>query len=332
MSHAPGLPSRFPVKSPALFRQGSAPADTISAFRLSVYFAVKDRERLPGMSNSAVLLITCPDRKGLVAAIANFLYQYDANILHADQHQDSECNLFLMRVEWDMTGFALDLDEFERRFQPLAAELQMQWRLVASNRMPRAALFVSRDDHCLADLLYRHRVGELRCQIPLIISNHTAAERLAAFYGIPFFTIPVAADRKPEAEEQALALLQEQHIDFIVLARYMQVLSPGFVRAYTNRVINIHHSFLPAFAGAKPYHQAFRRGVKIIGATSHYVTEELDNGPIIEQDVIRVSHRDTVEDLIHKGRDLEKVVLSRAVRWHIENRILIYANKTVVFD
>ena len=283
------------------------------------------------MSNSAVLLITCPDRKGLVAAIANFLYQYNANIRHADQHQDSECNLFQMRVEWDLTGFSLDLDEFERHFQPLATKLQMQWRLAASDRQPRAALFVSRDDHCLADLLYRHR-GELRCHIPLIISNHSDARRLAEFYGIPFFTIPVTADRKAEAEAEAMTLLQQQQIDFIVLARYMQILSPSFVRQYTNRIINIHHSFLPAFAGAKPYHQAFQRGVKIIGATSHYVTEELDNGPIIEQDVIRVSHRDTVEDLVHKGRDLEKVVLSRALRWHIENRILIYTNKTVVFD
>ncbi|HEU4792450.1 MAG TPA: formyltetrahydrofolate deformylase [Nitrolancea sp.] len=284
------------------------------------------------MSKSAVLLITCPDRKGLVAAIANFLYQYNANILHADQHQDSECNLFQMRVEWDMTGFTLSLDEFERRFQPLAAALQMQWHLASSERDPRTALFVSREDHCLADLLYRHQGGELRCQIPLIISNHTDARRLAEFYDIPFYTIPVAKDRKAEAEEHMLALLQEQRIDFIVLARYMQILSPNFVRQYTNRIINIHHSFLPAFAGAKPYHQAFQRGVKIIGATSHYVTEALDNGPIIEQDVIRVSHRDSVADLVQKGRDLEKVVLSRAVRWHIENRILMYANKTVVFD
>ncbi len=284
------------------------------------------------MSKSAVLLITCPDRKGLVAAIANFLYQYNANILHADQHQDSECNLFLMRVEWDMTGFTLGLEEFERRFQPLAAELQMQWHLASSEREPRTALFVSREDHCLADLLYRHHGGELRCQIPLIISNHTDSRRLAEFYDVPFSTVPVAKDRKAEAEEQMLALLQEQRIDFIVLARYMQILSPNFVRQYTNRIINIHHSFLPAFAGAKPYHQAFQRGVKIIGATSHYVTAALDNGPIIEQDVIRVSHRDSVADLVQKGRDLEKVVLSRAVRWHIENRILMYANKTVVFD
>lgn len=284
------------------------------------------------MSKSAVLLITCPDRKGLVAAIANFLYQYNANILHADQHQDSECNLFQMRVEWDMTGFALGLDEFERRFQPLAAALQMQWRLATSDRQPRAALFVSREDHCLADLLYRHQGGELRCQIPLVISNHVDARRLAEFYDIPFVAIPVTKDQKTEAEEQMLTLLQQHRIDFIVLARYMQILSPTFVGKYTNRIINIHHSFLPAFAGGKPYHQAFQRGVKIIGATSHYVTEKLDNGPIIEQDVIRVSHRDTVEDLVHKGRDLERIVLSRAVRWHIENRILIYANKTVVFD
>lgn len=284
------------------------------------------------MSKSAVLLITCPDRKGLVAAIANFLYQHNANILHADQHQDSECNLFLMRVEWDLTGFGLGLDEFERRFQPLAANLQMQWQLATSDPRPRTALFVSREDHCLADLLYRHHGGELRCEIPLIISNHADAQRLAQFYDIPFFTIPVTKERKAEAEEQMLERLQQHRIDLIVLARYMQILSPHFVRQYTNRIINIHHSFLPAFAGAKPYHQAFQRGVKIIGATSHYVTEELDNGPIIEQDVIRVSHRDSVADLVHKGRDLEKVVLSRAVRWHIENRILIYANKTVVFD
>ena len=292
------------------------------------------------MKNTAILLISCPDRKGLVAAIADFIFRHNGNILHADQHQDNQLGLFLTRVEWDLAGFAIPVQDdpqggmhaFEREFAPIATRFEMQWRLELSSRRPRVAIFVSKQDHCLADLLYRYQSGELACEIPLIVSNHDAAQRLAEFHGVPYHQIAVEKERKADAESRELALLREAQIDLIVLARYMQVLSQEFVAQYPQRIINIHHSFLPAFVGPKPYHQAFERGVKLIGATSHYVTEVLDEGPIIEQDVARISHRDTVEDLVQKGRDLEKVVLSRAVRWHIESRILLYANKTVVFD
>ena len=282
--------------------------------------------------NTAILLISCPDRKGLVAGIADFLYRHNANILHADQHQDSELGLFLMRVEWDLHDFDLAIGQFEQHFAPIAEKFQMQWHLALSASRPRVAIFVSRYDHCLVDLLYRHQAGELHCDIPLIIGNHDDTRWIAESYGIPFQHIPVHKDSKAEAEKTQLALLRHHHIDLIVLARYMQVLSADFIRHYPNRIINIHHSFLPAFLGAKPYHRAFERGVKLIGATSHYVTAVLDDGPIIEQDVARISHRDAIDDLIQKGRDLEKMVLSRGVRWHIENRILLYANKTVIFD
>jgi formyltetrahydrofolate deformylase len=284
------------------------------------------------MKNTATLLISCPDRKGLVATIAEFLYRHNANILHADQHQDSENKLFLMRVEWDLEDFSLNIADFHHHFTPVAEKFDMQWHLALSSHRPKVAIFVSRYDHCLADLLYRHQSGELNCDISLVISNHADTKWLADAYRIPFQHIEVSKDAKVEAEKTQLALLRHHHIDLIVLARYMQVLSAEFIRHYPNRIINIHHSFLPAFHGAKPYHRAFERGVKLIGATSHYVTEILDDGPIIEQDVMRISHRDALEDLIQKGRDLEKIVLSRAVRWHIENRVLLYANKTVVFD
>jgi formyltetrahydrofolate deformylase len=284
------------------------------------------------MKHTAVLLITCPDRKGIVAAVAEFLYKHDANILHADQHQDAERGSFLMRVEWDLTGFALDVAEFPRRFAPIADRYEMRWRLEDCRQPLRIALFVSKYDHCLMDLLYRHKTGELCCHIPLIVANHPDAEKWADFYGVPFHLIPVSAGQKEEAERKQLDLLAAETIDLVVLARYMQVLSKEFVAKYPQRVINVHHSFLPAFIGAKPYHQAFERGVKLIGATSHYATEDLDEGPIIEQDVVRISHRDGLEDLLEKGRDLEKVVLSRAVRWHIDHRILLYHHKTVIFD
>jgi formyltetrahydrofolate deformylase len=284
------------------------------------------------MKNTAILLVSCPDQKGLVAGIADFLYRHNANILHADQHQDGALKLFLMRVEWDLSDFSLPVAEFERQFAPVAERFRMRWHLALSGYRPKMAVFVSRYDHCLADLLYRHQSGELHCDIPLIISNHTDTNWLANAYGIPFQHVAVHRDAKEEAEKLQLDLLRHHHIDFIVLARYMQVLSLRFIHHYPNRIINIHHSFLPAFHGAKPYHRAFERGVKLIGATSHYVTETLDDGPIIEQDVTRISHRDHLDDLIQKGADLEKIVLSRAVRWHIENRVLLYANKTVVFD
>jgi len=284
------------------------------------------------MRNTACLLVSCPDRKGLVAAIANFLYSHNANILHADQHQDKVAGLFLMRVEWDLDGFELGLHRFEEAFAAIAAQHEMTWKLSLSSVKPRLAIFVSKHDHCLADLLYRHHAGELYCDIPLIVSNHPDTHWLAEAYKIPFVHIAVTKDNKAEAEQQQLALMATHHVDFIVLARYMQVLSADFIKRWPSRVINIHHSFLPAFHGAKPYQRAFERGVKLIGATSHYVTEVLDDGPIIEQDVVRISHRDDLDDLVQKGADLEKVVLSRAVRWHIDNRILLYGNKTVVFD
>lgn len=284
------------------------------------------------MKNTATLLITCPDAKGIVAVIANFLHQHNANILHADQHQDAENNLFLMRVEWDLDEFNLDEASFSQQFNQVATSFEMTWQLKFSANRPRLALMVSQYDHCLVDLLHRHQNGELACDIPLIISNHRDTEALAQFYGIDFHYISVTKETKEAAEAAQFALFDQYEVDLIILARYMQILSPQFINRYPKRVINIHHSFLPAFIGAKPYHRAFERGVKLIGATAHYVTEVLDEGPIIEQDIARISHRDQVEDLLQKGRDLERVVLSRAVRWHIDNRILTYANKTVVFD
>jgi len=288
------------------------------------------------MKNSAILLISCPDQKGEVATIADFVYRHGGNILHADEHADQESGLFLMRVEFDPKDFDIDLSQpnladFARQFDPVAAKFQMLWRLAQSSQRQRMIIFVSRYDHCLVDLLYRHQNGELACEIPLIISNHPDNQAIADFYKIPYAVVQVTRENKAQAEARIRALLDEHKPDFMVLARYMQILSNDFVSRYPQRIINIHHSFLPAFVGARPYHQAFERGVKLIGATSHYVTEVLDDGPIIEQDVVRVSHRDEVEDLIRKGRDLEKVVLSRAVRWHVENRVLVYGNKTVVF-
>jgi formyltetrahydrofolate deformylase len=283
------------------------------------------------MKNSAVLLLSCTDRKGVVASVAGFIYQHGGNILHADEHGDHESNTFLMRVEFDPAELDLPLSNFVWHFAPIAKEFQLDWRLAVSDRRLRVAILVSKYDHCLVDLLYRHQSGELQCDVACIVSNHPDSQPIADFYRVPFYLVPVSKENKPSAERQILALLERQATDFIVLARYMQILSSDFVKAYPQQIINIHHSFLPAFIGAKPYHQAFQRGVKLIGATSHYVTEVLDDGPIIEQDVVRVSHRDSVEDLIQKGRDLEKVVLSRAVRWQLEHRILLYGNKTVVF-
>jgi len=296
------------------------------------------------MKESAVLLIDCPDRRGLISRVSTMLYQHGANILHADQHQDHELGLFFMRVEWALKGAsddtttlganpkAFDLEGFKAEFAPMAEALDMHWQLTSSDRRPRVALFCSQYLHCMADLLHRWRTGELLCEIPVIISNHREVESLAAFYGIPFEHIPVTAATRAEAEARQIELLERHKIELVVLARYMQVLSPAFVARYPAAIINVHHSFLPAFTGAKPYHAAHARGVKLIGATSHYVTEILDDGPIIEQDVARISHRDQVEDLVARGRDLERIVLSRAVRWHLDRRILCYGNKTVVFD
>jgi len=306
------------------------------------------------MKETAVLLINCPDQKGLVARVSSLLYRHGANILHADQHQDHGLGLFFMRVEWGLDGSAdsgssaakpvqagaktpppavpFDLEAFKAEFEPLALELNMRWKLTAAGHRPRMALFCSQYLHCIGDLLFRWRAGELECDIPLIISNHRAVADLAVFYGIHFEHVSVNAATIAQAEARQLELLARQKVELVVLARYMQVLSPAFVARYPDAIINVHHSFLPAFTGARPYHAAHARGVKLIGATSHYVTEALDDGPIIEQDVARISHRDQVEDLVERGRDLERVVLSRAVRWHLDRRILCYENKTVVFD
>jgi formyltetrahydrofolate deformylase len=282
------------------------------------------------MKDSAVLLIDCPDRKGLVARVSGLLFERGANILHADQHIDRGLGLFFMRVEFELDGF--DLEGFRAAFAALASELNMTWKLSSSARKPRVALFCSQYLHCMADLLHRWRTGELVCEILLIVSNHREVASLADFYGVPFEHVPVTAETHAAAEAQQLELLERNEIELIILARYMQILSPEFVVRFPAGIINVHHSFLPAFTGARPYHAAHARGVKLIGATSHYVTEVLDEGPIIEQDVARISHRDQVEDLVARGRDLERVVLSRAVRWHLDRRILCYANKTVVFD
>jgi formyltetrahydrofolate deformylase len=301
------------------------------------------------MKNSAVLLIDCPDRKGLVARVSGLLYERGANILHADQHIDHELGLFFMRVEWGLAdgspsdngsargtasknAVSFDLSAFKSAFAPLAADLGMNWNLTSSERPLRVALFCSQYLHCMADLLHRWRAGELDCEIPLIVSNHREVEKLAAFYGVPFEHVPVTVEMRAAAESRQLELLARHKVELVVLARYMQILSPEFVAHYPAAIINVHHSFLPAFTGARPYHAAHARGVKLIGATSHYVTEVLDDGPIIEQDVARISHRDQVEDIVARGRDLERMVLSRAVRWHLDRRILCYGNKTVVFD
>lgn len=284
------------------------------------------------MKNTAILLIECPDQKGLDAAIAEFIFRHDGNILHFEQHQAGEERFYLARVEWDLRDFKLSLQDFPAKFGPIANKFSMHWRLAVSTHRPRVAILVSKYDHCLVDLLYRQRNGELACEIALIVSNHPDAKRHADFHGIPYHHIPVTKETKKNAEQQQLALLKENNIDLIVLARYMQVLSGDFIAHYAQQIINIHHSFLPAFVGGKPHQQAYDSGVKLIGATAHYVTEILDEGPIIEQGVTRITHRDALEDLVEKGRDLEKVVLSRAVRWHIENRILLYDNKTVIFE
>jgi formyltetrahydrofolate deformylase len=280
----------------------------------------------------AILLVRCPDRPGIVAAVSAFLFEHGANILDAAEHRDNEQGRFFMRVEFDLDGFDVGHAAFAPAFQPLVDRFGIGYRVEYSADRPRTAIFVSRYEHCLVDLLYRHRTGELRCDIPLIVGNHEDAQPLAAFHGIPFHHIPVTPATRAAAEAEALALLERHGIELIVLARYMQVLSPGFVARYPQRIINVHHSFLPAFTGARPYHAAFDRGVKLIGATAHYVTDVLDEGPIIEQDVARVTHRDQIEDLLAKGRDVEKVVLSRAVRWHLDHRVLCSAHKTIVFD
>ena len=264
--------------------------------------------------------------------IAEFVSRNNGNIVHADHHIDSQSGLFLMRVEWELDEFRIAPDEIAVHFAPIAEASNMQWQIHFSQRPQRIAIMVSKYSHCLYDLLLRNVVGELPGTIALVSSNHADLEGLAQRFGIPFYIFPIGSANKREQEQKQLELLARERIDLLVLARYMQILSPEFTASYRNRIINIHHSFLPAFIGSQPYHQAYQRGVKLIGATSHYVTEQLDDGPIIEQDVIRISHRDSVEDLIRKGRDLEKIVLARAVRLHLEFRVLPYGRKTAVFD
>lgn len=283
------------------------------------------------IKQTATLLISCPDQRGLVAKFANFIYANGGNITHADQHTDFEAGLFLTRIEWQLTGFNLPKDVIEPAFNAIAQPLNAKWELHFSDTLPRIAIWVSRQDHCLFDLIWRHRAKEFHAEIPLIISNHPDLQSVVEQFGIDYYYIPITKDNKQEQEAKQLELLHQYKIDLVVLAKYMQIVSTDFIKQFP-QIINIHHSFLPAFIGANPYHRAFERGVKIIGATAHYATPELDAGPIIEQDVVRVSHRDEVNDLIRKGKDLERIVLARAVRLHLQNRVLVYGNRTVVFE
>lgn len=281
---------------------------------------------------TAILLISCPDKKGITAKITNFIYSSGGNIVHADQHIDEQNNTFFMRIEWAYDGTMPMRQNIDSGFRLLAEEYKMRWELFFSADKPKMAVLVSKHLHCLYDLLWRYRAGHFNCEIPFILSNHDDARHAAEAFDVPFYHIPVSAETKLEAEKQQLKLLLDYNVELVVLARYMQVLSENFVAQYPSKIINIHHSFLPAFKGANPYQRAHSKGVKIIGATSHYVNEELDMGPIIEQDTVRVSHRDTTDDMIKKGQDLEKVVLSRAISWHLQRKILAYNNKTVIFD
>ena len=281
---------------------------------------------------TAILLLSCPDQKGIVAAISNFIFQHRGNILYAQQHTAQPENMLFMRIEWDLEHFTIPRGEIRQAFLSLADRFSMKWDIRFSDYVPRIAIFVSRHIHCFHDLILRHRMGELQADISLVISNHTDLQETAEQYALKFMHIPITAENKMAQEEKEIEVLREHNIDLIVLARYMQILSGSMVDLYRNRIINIHHSFLPAFAGGRPYQHAYERGVKIIGATSHYVTEELDEGPIIAQDVIRITHRDSVTDMVLKGKDIERTVLAQAVRRHLENKILVYGSKTIVFD
>ncbi|MCU4163397.1 formyltetrahydrofolate deformylase [Carboxylicivirga caseinilyticus] len=284
------------------------------------------------MRETAILRIHCPDQRGIVAKVTDFIHRHNGNVVYLDQHTDYSEDRFFMRVEWDLDGFEIPTDQIKDVIQEkLAWPMEMVWSLQFSHQVPRMAIFVSRSSHCLYDLLARYSAGELKVEIPLIISNHKDLEKVAKQFGLPFYCLPVTKDNKEEMEKEQIRLLEENNVDFIVLARYMQILSSEFNELYPNRIINIHHSFLPAFAGAKPYHAAHSRGVKIIGATGHYVTSDLDAGPIIEQDVTRITHHDTVQSLVQKGKDIEKIVLSRAVQAHVDRKTLVYKNKTIIF-
>lgn len=283
--------------------------------------------------STAILLIHCPDKPGLIALVTDFINANGGNIIYLDQHVDRTEGVFFMRVEWELENFVIPRDKINEYFGTLYGQkYDMDFRLYFSDDTPRMAIFVSKMSHCIYDLLARYIAGEWNVAIPVIISNHPDLQTVAERFGIEFHCFPITKETKAEQEALEVELLKKHKIDFIVLARYMQVVSPNFIKQYPNRIINIHHSFLPAFVGAKPYHAAFERGVKLIGATSHYVTSDLDAGPIIEQDIARISHKDTVKTLIHKGQDLEKIVLSRAVEKHIEHKVLTYKNKTVLFN
>ena len=279
----------------------------------------------------ATLLVACPDRKGIVASLAQVLYGHGANILDADQHTDPVAALFFQRIRFDLSSLTTDRVSLENGIREVGERFAMEWRIAYEAKVRRIAIFASKLDHCLYDLLIRHRAGELACEVAMVVSNHAEAAAIAAHFDVPFHHLPITPETKVEQEAALVALLDAANVELIVLARYMQILSEAFVARYPSRIINIHHSFLPAFVGANPYRQAYVKGVKLIGATSHYVTAELDQGPIIDQDTIRCSHRDSVDDLVRKGRDLEKRVLAAAVRYHLEDRILVYASKTVVF-
>jgi len=282
--------------------------------------------------DSVVLLVACKDRKGIVARVAGFIHEFGGNILDSDHHTDRETGDFLMRTEFALEGFQIPRGEIASAFAPVAKVFDMRYEVHLSDHRPRLAILVSKQDHCLVDLLQRQRRGELAIDIPVILSNHDTCTMWADLFEIPFQVFPVTKETKREQEQQVLATLKRDRVELVVMARYMQILSAEFLASVGCPVLNIHHSFLPAFVGANPYRQAYERGVKLIGATAHYATEELDEGPIIEQDVVRIGHRDTVEDLIRKGRDLEEIVLARAVRRHVEHRVLVYGKKTVVFD
>ena len=279
----------------------------------------------------ATLLVACPDRKGIVASLAQVLYGHGANILDADQHTDPVAALFFQRIRFDLSSLTTDRVSLENGIREVGERFAMEWRIAYEAKVRRIAIFASKLDHCLYDLLIRHRAGELACEVAMVVSNHAEAAAIAAHFDVPFHHLPITPETKAEQEAALVALLDAANVELIVLARYMQILSEAFVARYPSRIINIHHSFLPAFVGANPYRQAYVKGVKLLGATSHYVTAELDQGPIIDQDTIRCSHRDSVDDLVRKGRDLEKRVLAAAVRYHLEDRILVYASKTVVF-
>jgi formyltetrahydrofolate deformylase len=282
--------------------------------------------------NKAILLIQCPDQKGIVSEVSRFLYAYNGNILEVDQHVDEEMGMFFMRAAWELDSFALNKDEIASCFEAeIGKKFQMEFTLHFNFPKPRMAIFVSKLSHCLFDILGRHHAAQLEVDIPLVISNHAELKAIVEAFGIPFFHIPVNASNKDTAEAGQLGLLKEHRVDFIVLARYMQIVSGEFIRHFPNRIINIHHSFLPAFVGARPYHAAYERGVKIIGATAHYVTEELDAGPIIEQEVARVRHHNTIPELVQIGQDVEKVTLSKAIKYHLDRKVLTFKNKTIIF-